>query len=210
MRSISLVALVSALLASAPIASCIPPSLPPLAPVADGQIGFNLYNNTCGDGSYIGCFSLDAGECCSLPRNTVALAAMVSVYDPEPPLSIKVTGFSGTECVEGEQVFEQTNSADGESYFCAVKPDGVTLASAHYELGSGQGGLPRKDKRDGGARAKQCRTVDHVVFPGGARANIEGLEARQLDEMVSFSPCSRAIMYLLTFLCSLVCVSLYD
>lgn len=203
MRSVSLITLVPALLATAVTASCtLPPTPPqPPVPVSNGHIGFNLYNNTCGDGIYIGCFSLDAGKCCTLPEGRSALAATVSIFDPEPPLSIKVTGFSGTDCVEGQEVFEKTNSDEGESYFCAVKPEGVTLASAHYELGGG------KDKR--GTRAKECRTVDHVVFPGGARANIEGLEARQLDQMVSFS-CMHKCGYLCTDVVVLVSMCIPD
>ncbi|KAH7038286.1 uncharacterized protein B0I36DRAFT_77770 [Microdochium trichocladiopsis] len=138
---------------------------------SQANIGFAMVSDSCGDGFYIGC-SVNVGECCTLPDGYKGLAAE---FRFSQDTSVVGKAYTGPDCVEADLVVKQDNNS---TYFCIAKPS-APLSSAHYELSSTAG---RKAKR-GGARAKACRSPDHLIFPGGARANIDDLAPREYKEM---------------------------
>ncbi|KAH7039808.1 uncharacterized protein B0I36DRAFT_343646 [Microdochium trichocladiopsis] len=147
----------------------------------EANIAFALDSDSCGDGFYVGC-SVNAGDCCTLASGFgEAKSVWFILGDQSPNVTGKV--YTGGDCLEENFIGEQ---ASGElNNFCYAKPAAVP-GSAHY-FPNGVTRVAQPGVVGGGSvvrkSAKECRSPDHLVFPGGARANIEGLAERDYKEM---------------------------
>ncbi|KXJ87287.1 hypothetical protein Micbo1qcDRAFT_179162 [Microdochium bolleyi] len=145
-----------------------------LVPAASAaMISFAMDSDTCGDGFYIGCFGLSAGQCCDL-RSGYQGRSVNFVLDETSAVVGKA--YSGAGCAATDLVGEQASPSD-VNFFCLTQPSAL-VSSAHFEAA---GVAARKTKKSRGT--KECRSPDHVVFPGGARASIEDLAEREYLEM---------------------------
>ncbi|KAH7024899.1 uncharacterized protein B0I36DRAFT_366801 [Microdochium trichocladiopsis] len=154
----------------------------------EANIGFAMDSDSCGDGFYIGC-SVNPGDCCSIGPGWEGKSVSFVLGSDSPNVIGKA--FSGEDCLAGTSVGEQASGA--LNYFCLSKPS-APATSAYYLPNNSTGcgsrasasRMARRGVVGGSVKGtKECRSPDHIILPGGARANIEGLAERDLDMIVA-------------------------
>ncbi|KAH7038401.1 uncharacterized protein B0I36DRAFT_381409 [Microdochium trichocladiopsis] len=148
----------------------------------EANIGFAIDSDSCGDGFYVGC-SVNAGDCCSVGSSFAGKSVSFTLGSSSPNVIGK--GFTGEDCLAANFVGQQASGT--LNYFCLSKPS-APATSAHYLPNNGTScGSSARLRRDTGRASvrstKECRSPDHIIFPGGARASIEGLAEREYNEM---------------------------
>ncbi|KAJ1323183.1 hypothetical protein MN608_11329 [Microdochium nivale] len=162
------------------------PGLLPLLLLTGGasaaMISFAIDSDTCGDGFYIGCFGRVAGDCCSLPTGYEGRS--VQYILDTPAANVLGQAFSGKACVTETLVGEQASPTGDIDLFC-LSPPSALVSSAHFvEVEVDAEATPASSRKSNKTRGvKECRSPDHLVFPGGARTDITGLADREYKEM---------------------------